>query len=196
MTLQILNKLTISRLINALFIILIALMIFNPTAKALMIRGLMKVGLFQPDISNNEGAGIDASLPAVIFQKADGQIVNLADQKGKVVFINFWATWCPPCIAEMPAISTLYQKVKNNNKIVFMAVDADGNFARSSIFMSKNGYSLPLYKTNSDVPPQMFGSALPTTIIFDKKGKMVFRHEGMADFNNPKVLAYLLKLAK
>ncbi|QHS54820.1 TlpA family protein disulfide reductase [Mucilaginibacter sp. 14171R-50] len=195
MKFQFLNKLTLSRLINALFIVVIALLIFNPKAKAVMIQGLMKIGLFQPDIAESVTPAGATALPAVVFEGTDGKTVSLADHKGKVIFINFWATWCPPCIAEMPTINALHEKLKNNPNIVFMTVDADGNLDRSAMFMNKHHYSLPLYKAGTDVPPGMFGNTLPTTVIFDKSGKMVFRHEGTADFSNPKVMAYLLQIA-
>src|SRR4051812_1290046 len=103
------------KLLNGLLIVTLIVVMFNPSAKALVIKGLMGVGFFQPDL---KGAPTEVSpssaIPDVLFQDTKGKTIHLADLKGKVVFINFWATWCPPCIAEMPSINGLYEKLKNN----------------------------------------------------------------------------------
>jgi hypothetical protein len=91
----IVRKITLSRLFNGLFIIVIGLLIFNGPAKALMIRGLMMIGFFQPDVSKAINIGSDLNLPAISFKNADGGIVNLPDQKGKVVFIKLLGNMAP-----------------------------------------------------------------------------------------------------
>src|SRR5690606_3035773 len=63
----------------------------------------------------------------VAFKDKDGKTVSLKSLKGKVVFINFWATWCPPCIHEMPSINELKKTFKGNDNIVFLMVDVDNN---------------------------------------------------------------------
>lgn len=190
------RKITLSRLLNGLFIIVVLALIFIAPAKALMIRGLMIIGLFQPDVPKTIDAGSYLNSAAISFKSADGKIVNLADQKGKVVFINFWATWCPPCIAEMPSVNQLHEKLKGNKNIVFIMVDADNDFGRSASFMSKHDFSLPIYQANSTMPNALFSGTLPTTVIVDKTGKIIFRHEGVADYGNAKLLAYLQKLSR
>ena len=71
----------------------------------------------------------------VSFKDKSGNVVQLNDLKGKVVFINFWATWCPPCIHELPSIDQLRQSLKDNKDIVFLMVDVDGDIDKSSAFM-------------------------------------------------------------
>ena len=186
-----------SRIFNGLFFVAILMLIFSPSAKALVIEGLMKVGLFQPNISKPVSTvNTNSNLPDVIFESPDGKQVHLADQKGKVVFLNFWATWCPPCIAEMPSINKLYNQLKNNNNVVFIIVDADHNFQKSMPFMAKHRYSMPLYKLASNVPPNLVSNSIPATTIIDKNGQVVFHQEGSADYGNPKVLEYLNKISK
>ena len=190
------KNLTISNLLNGVFAIVVIIIIFNPSAKAILIQGLMKVGLFQPDVSQTIKTSEASDLPEIVFENSDGETINLSDQKGKVVFINFWATWCPPCIAEMPSINDLQEKLKGNKNIVFIMVDTDHDFSKSVPFVKKHQFTVPVYQANSAIPGILLGSAIPTTVIFDKKGKMVFEHEGGADYSNPKVLAYLQQLSK
>ena len=154
------------------------------------------IGLFQPDISQPIKITGNTSLPNITFQNTNGQILNLSDQKGKVILMNFWATWCPPCIAEMPSINELYEKLKKNKNIVFIMVDADHDFNKSVPFMNKHQFTLPLYEANSEMPENLLGGSIPTTVIFDKNGQLVFRHEGAGDYSSAKVADYLLNLAR
>ena len=118
-----------SNLINGLFIIALLILIFNPGAKALVIKGLMQVGFFRPDIDNakeNHETAADAT-----FTNLSGTDINLSSLKGKVVFLNFWAAWCPPCIAEMPGINELHKEFIDRADVVFVMVDADGDLHKS-----------------------------------------------------------------
>ena len=190
------KKLTISNLLNGVFIILVLIVFFNPSTKALFIRGLMQVGLFQPDISQPIKTADNASLPKISFQNAEGKMLNLRDQKGKVIFMNFWATWCPPCLAEMPSINELHEKLKGNQNIIFIMVDADHDFTKSVPFMKLHQYMLPLYEANDEIPESILGGSIPTTVIFNKNGQIVFRHEGAGDYSGSQVTNYLLKLTR
>ncbi len=194
--LSIRKKLTVANMLNGVFIVLVLIVFFSPSAKALLIRGLMQFGLFQPDISQPIKITGNTSLPNITFQNTNGQILNLSDQKGKVILMNFWATWCPPCIAEMPSINELYEKLKKNKNIVFIMVDADHDFNKSVPFMNKHQFTLPLYEANSEMPENLLGGSIPTTVIFDKNGQLVFRHEGAGDYSSAKVADYLLNLAR
>lgn len=186
------KKKSVKYLYNAIFASLLLAILFVPPVKILVIRGLMKIGLFSPDIKQT---GNTAGLPAISIEYPDGKKRELTDFKGKVVFINFWATWCPPCTAEMPAIDQLHEQLKADTNIIFLMIDADHNFGKSIPFIQKHGYGLPLAQANSYVPDNILGSALPTTVVFDKTGKMVFRHEGMADYSDDKFAKYIKQLA-
>jgi thiol-disulfide isomerase/thioredoxin len=184
-------------LLNMVIFIGLMTLLFNPLAKAALIKGLMKVGLFQPKLP--EAVKVNSattSAPDIVFQGTNGRLLHLADQRGKVVFINFWATWCGPCIAEMPAINRLYEKLKGNKNIVFIIVDADHDFSKSRPFMAKRHFTMPLYQAASKIPESFLSNAIPTTTIIDRTGKVVFHQEGSADYSNPKVLEYLNKISK
>ena len=180
-------------LANFTFYAVILLLIFNPSAKALMIRGLMVIGFFQPDVP--AAVKRTAAVPDITFMDTKGKRIALSSLKGKVVFINFWATWCPPCIAELPSVNKLHKQLRADTNIVFLVTDADNNFSRSAPFLLRHHYNLPLYQTISAVPEMIMGNTIPTTVVINKAGILVFRHEGAADYTNKEFGAYLVKLS-
>jgi thiol-disulfide isomerase/thioredoxin len=192
---------TLSNIFTGIFIVFILAMLLNPALKATVIQGLMKIGLFQPDmpeVSGNEK--ITSSLlpedKEILLRNVDGNILDLSAQKGKVIFINFWATWCPPCIAEMPSINKLYQKFKDDKNVLFIMVDVDNNPDKSNTFMKKKGFALPVYTQVSDIPTKYFSGTLPTTVILDKSGNIAFHHDGVADYSNSEVADFIKKLSE
>ncbi|WP_293309608.1 TlpA family protein disulfide reductase [Pedobacter sp. UBA5917] len=177
---------------NALFVIILLVIVFVPDAKAFFLKGLMEIGFYAPKVETPKEniAGLDG----IRFKDVKGSLVDLGDLKGKVIFLNFWATWCPPCIAEMPSINKLYTQFKDDQDIVFIFADADGDFAKSTKFMADRKYAMPVYKVESDIPEKLFAGALPTTVIFDKQGRLSFRHEGVANYADQKIIDFLKKL--
>src|SRR5690606_33926308 len=99
-------------------------------------------------------------------------------------FINFWASWCPPCRAEFPSIVSLYNKYKNNPNFIFLTINEDDDLAVASTYLKSQGYSVPFYQAR--VPKEIFSGTLPTTIILDKNGKIRLRHEGLAKYDSEK----------
>ncbi len=130
----------------------------------------------------------------VIFKDGEGKKVSLKELQGKVVFINFWATWCPPCIHEMPSINTLQAKFKSSKDIVFLMVDVDGNHEKSNAFMKDNNYDLSVYIPGSKIPSSYLGTSIPTTVILNKKGELAERMEGGRDYATQEMEEYLKQL--
>jgi len=130
------------------------------------------------------------------FKDKNGNTVSLKSLKGKVVFINFWATWCPPCIQEMPSINQLKQYFKGNDNIEFLMVDVDSNIEKSTAFMEKNKYDLPVYIPTSKIPPNFLGDAIPTTVILAKNGDMIARIEGGRDYTSQEIVKALNELVE
>lgn len=178
---------------NIVFIALLTVLLFVPEAKALVIRGMMEVGLFNPSLKPGEQT-TKSDLSTITFKNAKGDILNLEDLKGKVIFLNFWATWCPPCLAEMPSIEKLYQKYKDDAKVAFVMVEADGNFAKANAFMTKKEYSFPIYTFHSNLPKQIFDRSLPTTVVFDKQGRLSMHHVGASNYNSKKFIDFIEQL--
>jgi len=149
----------------------------------------------QPQQTNVVAEKMDNSIENnVTFQDGNGKLIALNDLKGKVVFINFWATWCPPCIQEMPSINELKAKFEGNENIVFLMVDVDGKHQRSQAFMDKRKYNFSVYFPHSEIPKEYLAGAIPTTVILDKKGAIAARIEGGRDYSLPEIFNGLRKL--
>ncbi|RZL17646.1 MAG: TlpA family protein disulfide reductase [Pedobacter sp.] len=175
------------------FAAFLLVILFVPAAKAKLIEGLMEIGLFKPNVSE-KNKPVNSDLSAIKFKDAKGNVLSLADLKGKIIFLNFWATWCPPCLAEMPSINKLYTQFKNDPNVIFIFADADGDLIKSGKFMTNRKFDMPVYKVESEIPEQIFSGALPTTVIFDKQGRISFMHEGIANYSNKKFVDFLNKL--
>ncbi|WP_286486131.1 TlpA family protein disulfide reductase [Empedobacter falsenii] len=179
-------------IIGALALVLL----FVPEAKAMMQQGLMKLGLFEPKLEKVEPTTQSKSEANYTFEMvyADGKSINMEDLKGKVVFMNFWATWCPPCIAEMPSIQKLYDKVKDDKDIVILTVEVEGKRDKVAKFMERKNLSLPVVYPNSAIPTEFFNGSLPTTVILDKKGNIAHTTMGMADYSGQDIVDFLNEL--
>lgn len=119
------------------------------------------------------------------FSNYKGDTLTFEQLDGKVVFINIWAIWCGPCIGEMPGLKKLYDSYKDDPKLIFLFVDADENLAGAEIFMKMKKYHLPVYKALNGFPKNLYRGALPTTMFFNKNGKVIMYFEGAADYGNP-----------
>ncbi|WP_257668160.1 TlpA family protein disulfide reductase [Parapedobacter tibetensis] len=193
------KKIKTSNIIAIIVASFLILLLVSPDTKAWVSRGLMKIGLFKPDLESNptspEEVALDTGVsPSVFFTDGDGNRIDAANQAGKVVFINFWATWCPPCIAEMPSIDKLYQQFKDNENVVFVIADVDKQYEKSKKFMESKKLNLPVHIPSGDIPGHWLGGAIPTTIILDKQGQIATRHEGMADYSRPEIAEFIQKL--
>ena len=182
---------------NLLLLCFVLLMVFVPSAKAFMLRGLMEIGLFKPGtsaVTAEQRLAPAVDLSGIRFKDINGKVVDLGNLKGKVVFLNFWATWCPPCLAEMPSIQKLYTQFAADPDFVFLLVDADSKLPDAQQFMQKKKYSMPVYEVASNIPEQLFKGSLPTTIVFDKKGRISFNEEGAANYAHKKFIEFMLQL--
>lgn len=181
---------------NSVFVVIILLLLW-PTSRAYFQQGLMKIGLFKPTLEEPEKINSQISVQNNISFKNDkGEIVNMNDLKGKVVFINFWATWCPPCIAEMPSIATLYERLKGNSEVVFLIVEIEGESEKANKFMAGKQLNLPVYYPNSQIPKEWLGGSIPTTLIINKHGEIATKHEGLADYSRQEVSDFIIELTK
>ena len=118
------------------------------------------------------------------LQDRKGQEVNLKTFKGQVIVVNLWATWCPPCVAEMPSFQKLYNDYGDKVIFLFIANDDPDKVDR---FLAKNGYELPVFFQTSSAPEAMSSNALPTTYIINSKGSIVASKVGAADWNSNRV---------
>lgn len=184
---------TRKNIVNTLFIALFLTLVLLPSAKALVMQGLMEIGLFKPSLDRRAN-NLSVDLSAIKFKDAKNNLISLSDFGGKVVFLNFWATWCPPCLAEMPSIHKLHQQFANDEDVVFLFIDADGDFKKSQAFLGRKKYEFPLYTFASDIPTDIFNGSLPTTVVFDKKGRIAYNGVGAANYASPKFMAFIKAL--
>lgn len=181
---------------NLLFFALILVLVFSIDAKALLSQGLMKLGFYQPKLEETIAPKEVSSSLYFEMLDADGNLMELSDLKGKVVFINFWATWCPPCIAEMPSIQKMYDKVRDDEEIVVLTVEVQGAKEKAMRFMERKNLDLPVVYPNSAIPEEIFQGSLPTTVIFDKDGNIAHTTMGMADYSGQNILDFFEELKK
>lgn len=161
-----------------------------------MQRGLLATGLITPKIENkhqNETENVTTTAtPAdfnLMLMDEDGNTLSLADFKGKAIFMNMWATWCPPCIAEMPNINKLYKEMGHDVAFVMISLDEDFETAKS--FNNRKGFDLPIYTLQSRRPAMYQSTTVPTTYVISADGNLMLTHKGMANYNTSKFRGFL-----
>jgi peroxiredoxin len=135
-----------------------------------------------------------APAPALALSDIEGRAHNLAAYRGKVVLINFWATWCEPCRQEMPSIQRLRDKL-SGKPFVVLAVNMDEPEARVRQFLSKTPLDLPiLMDPNKVVTKQWAVRVLPVTFIIGTDGRIRYRLVGDLDWSSDTVLGVISQL--
>lgn len=119
--------------------------------------------------------------------------IDFIDLKGKVIFINFWATWCPPCIAEMQSLQDLYSEYQD--EVIFLFVTNDAS-EKTNVFLRKHNYTMPCYNPKTTLPLAFGHSAIPTTYVVNKQGKIVIEKEGAINWNKGQVHNIINQLLK
>jgi thiol-disulfide isomerase/thioredoxin len=118
----------------------------------------------------------------------NGNRVSLVGQRGKVVLLNFWASWCPPCRGEMPSMQKLHEKMLGK-KFIILAVSLDRSFETAKTFAGKNGYTFPILLDTSGSVAKEYGiSGIPTTYILDKNGNILSKEIGGRDWASADVI--------
>lgn len=164
---------------NIAFIAFLALLLFSPLGTFVKIQ-FSRLLAFSP---TTIAATNQKKLSTYQWKLVDknGKTVSLEEFKGKIIFINFWATWCPPCIAEMPSMQRLYDDYQD--KIVFLFVTTD-SFERANSFLAKENLNLPVFQSVSNPPLEMESSTIPATYLVDQKTNVVVAKIGSADWNS------------
>lgn len=122
--------------------------------------------------------GGDVQAPAFALQSVDGRTVSLAQYKGDVVMINFWASWCGPCRQEMPLLDSIYKQYKDMG-FTLIGVNVEPDSHNADAWLKQTPVSYPiLYDPKSQVSQLYQVQAMPTTVIVDRQGVVRFVHNG------------------
>ena len=181
------------RWLSILFYGLIIVFIFSPDAKSWLLKQVVSTGLLKAEIKKDSNKKLPEA--AVFpFTDSNGETATTADLKGKVVFINFWASWCPPCRAEMPSLENLYKKFKTDDRFVFLFMNEDEDKNKAIEYLKKNNFTIPLFYSSGNVTPEIFSGSLPTTVVLNKEGNIVLKHQGMAGYDTEDFIRQLKEL--
>ena len=138
--------------------------------------------------------GGTATLPDFTLRNLSGEAVSARDLRGKVVVLNLWATWCPPCVEEMPSLEGLHRRMADRGLVV-LAVNEDENVEVVAPWVREHGLTLPVVlDPYGEVAWALGVSGYPETFIADRQGRIVHHHVGYRDWNEPAVVTALEEL--
>ncbi|NRA91653.1 MAG: TlpA family protein disulfide reductase [Psychroserpens sp.] len=189
------KKFNRKKLANLSFIVIIVLMIIPQTRMPIQV-GINRV--FSNFVSPSE---LDVNAQKTLSDaswkllNSSGVGVEFSEFKGKVVLVNFWATWCPPCIAEMPSFQELVDHFESNDDVVFLFVS---NEDRSTIdgFMKRKQYGFETYQPISDPPQEFNVSSIPRTFLISREGRIVLDKTGAANWSGDAMIQLVEKQLK
>ncbi|SMG52139.1 TlpA family protein disulfide reductase [Arenibacter troitsensis] len=173
-------------IVNGVFVLAVILLVLTPVG--------FKIKVFASKLLSTSAAmvkeGMQVSLDSYQWKLTDLQNrpFDFEAQRGRVILVNFWATWCPPCVAEMPSMQKLYDDY--GDKVTFMFVTSDDR-QKVENFLKRKNLNLPVYYPNSETPETLKSKLLPTTYIINSKGEIVVAETGAADWNSNKTRALI-----
>ena len=133
-------------------------------------------------VANDDASGKRQVAPAWQLKDLDGNTVKLSDFKGKVVILDFWATWCPPCRKEIPGFIALQKKYADKGVTVVGVSLDEGGAAAVKSFAKQNGMNYPVVLGDQNIAMAYGGiQSIPTTFVIDKDGNVAAVHEGYSE---------------
>ena len=186
-----LKKKWYSILSDIIFILLLVLLII-PSTRTEVASVFIRLTSFAPStLDTDQQVVINDQTNTWQISDMDGNVVSFSSLNNKPIFINFWATWCPPCIAELPGIEELHNKY--GNEVNFILVSNENRTKVKSFAKNKKFEKLPFYHSNT-VPSDFASQSIPTTFIIKADGTIVVDKKGVAKWNSGKVEDILEKL--
>lgn len=190
-----LKKNGFTTILTVLFIIILV----NKDAKAWLMRQVASTGILNSSISEPKelrNASAKVTYAGFILKSEDGTLIDSSALQNKVVFINFWASWCPPCRAEFPSVQKLYDHYKNHPEMVFLTVNLDDNTTLGKAYLKEKGFTVPFLVPAGNIPGTLYNGSLPTTVVLDKKGEIRLHHKGLADYSKSSFYTQIDELLK
>lgn len=176
-------KIKRTQLSNLLFVVVIVLLLIPQTRKPIQVVLNKAISQLGPSIEDEADRAL-FDFPSFKLVDLYGDRVNLSDFRGEVILLNFWATWCPPCIAELPHIQSLVNDYDNKIKIVLVSGE---NSEKVAAFLKKKGYNLNSFSPLENYPEMLNVSSIPRTFLISKEGEIVIDKTGPANWNSNKV---------
>jgi len=177
---------------NIIFLIIVALLIIPQTRQQIQIALHTVIAKMSPKIESDNAIEQVSSYNWQL-QDLEGKNFHLDQAKGKVTLVNIWATWCPPCIAEMPSLQELYNDY--SDKMEFVLVSNEDNTVINS-FLKKKGYNLKIYRPLSKTPETFDVKSIPRTFLLDRQGNIIIDESGAANWNSESVRTIIDELLK
>ncbi len=159
----------------------LGLLLYPPTGKSIKVF-VQRVLAFTPSEIKEENRDKLSDYNWTLLDDK-GERVDFNDYRGEVVLINFWATWCAPCVAELPSLHSLYAGYEDQMKFLFVSNE---DRETTDKFLAAQGMSLPCFKPYTQVPSQLESSSIPATFLIDSKGKIAVRKIGAAKWDSDK----------
>jgi peroxiredoxin len=151
----------------------------------------------QTTVLNQEKPEVGYPAPDFTLRNLQGNLEGLVDHKDKVIILNFWATWCAPCLQEMPAFEKLYRSYRSQGLTV-LAVSLDkGDFSKVQSFVDSNNLTFPVLMDSDGVAEKLYPSfTIPFTYVIDKEGRVAARVDGAKNWASNETFAALEILIK
>ncbi len=174
--------------ISDIFFIVFLVALIIPSSRTEVMAGInfLKAKVIPPKVNEEIIAQLSDTDFSWQLIDTENNTVLLSDFKGKVIYINFWATWCGPCIGEMPEIQTFYDKFKDNENVAFIVASTE-DLDVIQKFIADKGYTFPVYSIKSQVPTVMEYNTIPTSFLINKDGGIVLHHTGVAKWGGEKM---------
>ena len=186
------KKKPLSIFFDVLFIVLVILMLIPSTRKELSAFIIRTTSLPPSELDDDDQYLIGQKTFNWKLYDYNGNAVSFKDLNSKPVFLNLWATWCPPCVAELPGIAELYANYKESANFILVSSE---NTEIVKAFAEKHGYEdLPFYYA-ATTPDDFISQSIPTTFILGKDGKVVLKKKGAARWNSEKTEQILKQLS-
>lgn len=162
-------------------------------------RVMLWTGFFDADtsrIATTDGTFLSENDFNFTMENEEGEKTTFGDFRGEVVFVNVWASWCPPCVAEMPTIKKLHENVGGNGDVRFILLSMDRERQKATAFMENKDLDIPYYFPASPLPAVFQNEYLPSTYVISKEGQVVYEKEGIADYSSQNFALWILELTE
>jgi len=177
------------RITTDLLLYLLILSLLIPFSRKFVATGMNKLTMHRPAIIReaSQVSLLDADYDWTLMD-IEGSPVSFSEFKGKLVFLSIWATWCPPCRAEMPNIQHLFEQYGERVSFVLASQEEPETILR---FMEEQGYNMPVYRLVQNPPAKLSTSSIPTSFLISQEGKIQVRKTGAARWDGKFFTAYL-----